>query len=300
MKKITPFELFKEDTNRLYCKIIAPIEILLFWVDYGFESNNETGYAHLIEHLFISANKQYLECLDSKMIHYNACTESDYTSYTFINLNNTSILTKEYSSLKNIFKVSITKDLISTEKKVIIEEFGILSNSVGNEVASKMIGNPEMINAFNISTVESRIQGHYQTIKSIAYTDVPNNCFADEVAQSWQDEVKLLEKTFIDDKTILKLENNHQARILKFFIHIVDVIKSKNYECLTDNNNDHITLSLEHGLSYDMKIKLLTRYGLMCSDFKFLLQETTILAKHQLWYNNLFEIFLTDWNNIYE
>ena len=153
------------------------------WVKQGskYESEEESGLSHLIEHLMINIenknNKKFRNLISkvaSEGVSYNAGTTKETTSYYFTGLSN--MLEKCIETLGTIVidNKTFSEDLLENEKKVVVQE-AISFYSSFNQIKERtsqslwgnvgvgriIVGNIDNVNNCNISKIENMINETY-------------------------------------------------------------------------------------------------------------------------------------------
>ena len=133
----------------------------------------KSGYAHLIEHMIIQANKKYLTYLEKQGIQFNAETKDCMTEYIFIDLQSELLLDElKEGNLEKIFDTGFKEEALAIERGTIAQEHLLLSNQMDEADVSEMIGNREEIANFKLAradTIKKGIYSKYHTRGIIQY-----------------------------------------------------------------------------------------------------------------------------------
>ncbi len=138
MLNIEKFELENGLKVLLNQDVTTPLVAFNLLYDVGSrdENPNQTGYAHLLEHLMFEGSKhipRFDQVLQQAGGESNAFTSTDVTNY-YITLPKQNIETAFWLESDRMFNLAITQEKLDIQKKVVIEEFkqSYLNQPYGN------------------------------------------------------------------------------------------------------------------------------------------------------------------------
>lgn len=219
-------KLKRTSLNEYFYDIDNDVDVIKYIIPCGYSSENiPLGYAHLLEHMYINSNYDYLKEIEKQGIRFNGSTYDNFMVIELIDSTGKYILRnsdfiKENEMIKNKF----LEEQLELEKKTIAQELGILRKTLGAEKADYMLGNSEEINAFSISKlneVYDKVSDKY--VRVVFRNSQNHEClndinFKNEV--SWVKKISI--KSIKDDKDsfYIQLKDDYNARILFYSLYI--------------------------------------------------------------------------------
>lgn len=290
-------------SGTIYFPIEGDIEVLTIYYDYGYMSDCNTGYAHLLEHMIVKINAAEIEKICTEGVLFNAVTREYSTEYTFINLRGGNVLAEQQKKIEKLFSESRfgekEKQLLSIEKSVIMEEYAILEKRFSAEEAMKMVGSKKQIEVFDIKRLAHVFEQLYKKGKSILLESVENIPQIIENTQyrnvyNFGKDILLQTK-----KEELYLRKCNEAKIITFFLHICcvsQISKKWTFEMVEEKN--WITVKISGELRIDDKEHILKRYCLLCTSLKFYMEEIGWLIRNELLEVDIEKVFFENWEGI--
>lgn len=290
-------------SGTIYFPIDYDIEVLSIHYNYGYFSDSNMGYAHLLEHMLIKINASKLEEICKNGVVFNAVTKEYTTEYTFINLRGGNILEKNQKKIELIFsETEIDKryeEILCKEKGTITEEFAILERRFSEETAANMVGSRKEIGLFNIENMALVFERYYKTHKSIILKKFKNLKRESEVIQS-ERKYDFYRNIVIqmNEKEIL-LKKCDETKVILFFLHICCVSQvSKKWSFEIKEEENCIKVKTIGKISINNKHHILNRYCLLCTSLKFYLEEIGWIVRNELLELDIGKEFFEKWEGI--
>ena len=294
--------------NEYICNIDSKSIVVKYIVPLGYLNNCvPTGYAHLLEHLYIKSNYRYLEELEGLGVQFNGVTKERYMEIILIDPSG-EIIEKELNNYKldNLFKSNFTNKDLEIEKNTIIQEHKILQKNMSYNDVNIMLGSIDEIKNFELDILNNFREDIEKDIKKIVFKNLKNNSIHSANKIEWVRSVNILEFFKGKDSVKLVLEDDFYARILIYVIKILLDSVYKLNDMKINNNNSMITVVIP--VSYDRLIDIISNYKInsynryklkLEASFKFLSDEVTYLVNHFHNYRFINELYyLDDWENI--
>lgn len=301
------FESFKKNSEEcFYFPCNYDIEVLSIYFSYGYLSDDYSGCAHLLEHMIIKMKQREFDEICNEGILFNAVTNEYVTEFTFINFRPKKYLEKNRQSIEKIFEnIHIsrsTEKLLSTEKKIILEEFSILENRYPISVVEKMLGDKTRIGKFNVKDMYDKYCIHYNKHKSMLLID--QNRINDEfyrISKSLQFNVSnIIIISKINNR--LQIKRNIEAKIILFCLHICNIAQlNKTWQIVITESQEDIYIEILGKLYIGNKYHILNRYWLICTNIKTYISEISYLINNDLLELDIRKAFMENWEgNLYE
>lgn len=304
---IISFDCLKNKNSSCICfPVESNIEILSINYDYGFRSDSNVGYAHLLEHMVIRIRQNEIDQILENNVQFNAVTKENTTEYTFINLRNDNFLGIHRERIVQLFENipmgSLDEKLLEEEKGTILEEYSILENRFSSKIATEMIGGRKEIEKFNVRKMEQIYNTYYIFPKCILITGsknieenfymIPKNMFYD-----FQTEIVIKK---VNSKILFKRCN--ETTIILFFLHICYISQIlKEWEMEISEEEEGIWIKIIGKLNIGNKDLILNRYTLLCSNLKMYMEEVNYIARNGLIELNVQKAFSEKWErHLYE
>lgn len=283
----------RSENGITYFDLDSDITVVKFVIPLGFaDLIQRSGYAHLIEHMIIQANKKYLTYLEKQGIQFNAETKDCMTEYIFIDLQSKMLLDElKRGNLEKIFDTKFEENELTIEKGTIAQEHLLLSNQMEEEEVSKMIGNPKEIANFQLEKTDKIRQKKYSKYDTMVFT----NSFGKETAfksekkivneHEWFERIKFLNVNRFSNGIELKIEKSLYAEILAYNLRILFCDMLKEYKLKVEHSMEDINVKIigdiekiESVMQY--KQNAYHYYYLLLTSFKHLCNEVTYVTKH--------------------
>lgn len=312
-------KLEKKSVNEYIYTINENVIVVKYLIPFGHTSKElPPGYAHLIEHMYISSNYEYLKELEKKGVRFNATTTENSIEITLIDptgdiLNDSIKNNKKENLLYSVF----TEKELELEKKVILNEYNILEKTMGEKEVESMIGSKNNIEMFCLDKLNKYHRLITPKFIKISFMPSLTNNFKNnnenfKKENSWVSDIHILKMEKDKDKTILLLEDNYSSRILFYSLRIFfDQILGLGYPYYNiKGENFEVILPVKYDLFkeyiYKYKINSLKRYKLKTAlSFKFLSDEVLNFIKLMNLYFDDYDIqdekfYLENWENAIE
>lgn len=302
---IISFECLKnKDSSCIYFPIESNIEILNIYYTYGYQSDCNTGYAHLLEHMVIKARQKEIDHILENSIQFNAVTKENTTEYTFINFRNDKFLGKHREKIVQLFQNiemgNLEEKLLMEEKGTILEEFSILENRFSSEIAAKMLGGRKSIEMFSQEKMAEIYNTCYIYPKCIFLTGL------DDIVERL---CRIPKNMFYDfQRDILIKKNNSQillkrcceTTIILFFLHICYVSQVlREWEVQISDEEEGIWIEVVGKMMIENKNLILNRYSLLCSNLKMYMEEVNYIVRNGLIELNIQKAFFDKWEGYF-
>lgn len=276
------------------------IEILSFYFDYGYLSDNGNGYAHLLEHMLIKIRQKCFEGVYENGIVFNAVTKEYVTEYTFINLRGGSYLEKNYAIIESFFKnISISEieiDMLKKEQNTILEELSILENRLGKAMAEQMLGTKRDIENFCLKKMHEIYSRNYKNKKTVIVVEQSN---IKDTFYKIPQKIKYSEKSLVIQRKggFIRLGKSQEANILLYFLRICSIAQLEKCWSINEIYEDsyEINIKVSGKLNIENKQHIMNRYRLMCSNLKMYMEEISYLVTNNLLYLDIYGSFMENW-----
>lgn len=286
-------ENIRTKENITYFDMDSDITVVKFVIPLGFaDLIQKSGYAHLIEHMIIQANKKYLTYLEKKGIQFNAETKDCLTEYIFIDLQSQVLLEElKTGNLEKIFDTKFEENFLTIEKGTITQEHLLLSNQMEEAYVSNMIGSKEEISKFQLSRADKIRQKNYSKYDTLIFSNafsekpIENSKYCDIDPDTWFEKIEFLQISRFSNGMELKLKRDLNAEILTYFLRILFCDMLKEYILKVVHSTKHIHLKLLGNIEklesiIQYKQNAYHYYYLQLTSFKYLCNEVTYFTKH--------------------
>lgn len=250
--------LIRKDDCVFLFSMDADIDSVIITLPYGYQTDRENtyrGYAHLLEHMTICSNNNYLNSLEKRGVVFNAETQGHQTRYIFLDLNRSCVIDDLNNGiLSGIFSSKFSKEQLDIEKKTIIEEHALLRNTMDTHVVNQMIGTIEAIKKFDLDKLLAiRVIRYFKPTyivlgsrcSSIENFNYASSSFTN-IDLEWYKSILFLEINKKKEAFIIELNKDIYSELLAYCIKVL-------VNPLTDVN---ISIRIDRGLKY-LKIMLL-------------------------------------------
>lgn len=303
--KLVPFDCYKDNnSNCIYFSIEHNIEIFNVYFNYGYESDSNAGYAHLLEHMIIKANQKEWSSFWKNGVQFNAVTKEYTTIFTFLNLRNSNFLFHSKKNIEETFKDLHTKgidqELLESEKRTILEELSILEKQFSENAAAAMLGNRNEITSFTISKMIEIYMSQYVALNSI---------YIGNLADKKDSYIPIHKKVFPishegivtkKDKSEFALTDCFESNIILYFLHICYVSQlHRGWDMKIYKDAAGIRLKFIGQLVLKHKRNILNRYCLSCSNLKMYMDEVSYIVMNNLSEVNIEDMFLENWEGVF-
>jgi len=279
------------------------ISLLNIIVPYGWRSDDNNGYAHLIEHLVIKNNKEYLSNLERHGVFYNASTTQDSTDYMFLS---TSDILKTEINNGNILKVlfhALNESDLAAEINTIIQERLILTQQLTNSEIDRMIGKEEEIKGFNILKANAVLASNYKNIKTLNMNNEINFYHNNKLIfnKLWIYSANIVTMERHKDSVKIILERCYYSEMLAYFLRILICNPVGKGKVDIKRNSFEIEIEIAGDLPatsrlQDLKDKSHNYYLLTLNSIKALSEELKYIIKYLGIDHNLTYMYLnTNW-----
>lgn len=300
-----PFKcLENKKHNCFFFPIDYDIEILNICFKYGYFSDSNVGYAHLLEHMVIKNCQKSLEYIYKSGVQYNAVTKEYVTVYTFINLRNENIILENQRNIINVFKdlkmENINNSMFMQEKATILEELSLLERQFTAKSAHEMLGDKKRIEEFSFDKMKEVCNLYYNN-PMIIYIGKQNNINEDVCpitsTKRWNFKKNIVLKR---EKNNFVLKNCYEANVILYFLHICYISQiSKDWEMQISIKTGTINIQFIGNVSILHKNHILHRYELLCLNIKFLMEEIEYLVINKLLDLDVEENFFDNWEGVF-
>lgn len=303
---LVPFDSYKDNnSNCIYFSIEHNIEIFNVYFNYGYESDSNAGYAHLLEHMIIKANQKEWGAFRKNGVQFNAVTKEYTTIFTFLNLRDGNFLFNSKKNIEEIFKDLHTKGIdhqsLESEKRTILEELSILEKQFSENAAAVMLGNRDEITGFTISKMIEIYMRYYVDLNSI---------YIGNLADKKDSYIPIYKKVFPisyegiitkKDKSEFVLAACLESNIILYFLHICYVSQlHRDWDMKIYKTVTGIRLKFIGQLRIEHKSNILNRYCLSCSNLKMYMDEVSYIVMNNLLEVNIEDMFLENWEGVFD
>ena len=209
------------------------IDTVILTQPFGYQEDLKegyNGYAHLLEHMTIKANNEYLNTLEKRGLVFNAETQENQTCYIFLDLTG-GIIIKELESgtLKKIYLSTFTEEQLEVERKTIIEEHSLLSNIHGKQNIDKIIGTVVQIQSFDLNTL-LRIKAKYYNEATCLLMGNPfhfsgelifKNCHCNNIDTEWFRHISIEDISYENNFPVLEFMINPYTEFLAYCLKVL-------------------------------------------------------------------------------
>lgn len=302
MEKLFEAYLMKSNNDFIYMPIEQDMEVLIYYFDFGFCSDELKGYAHLLEHMIIRINQEVLTDIKKRGIQFNAVTKENMTIYTFLNFRNNDFLLHCKPQITHIFD-SISKfnnELFELEKKTIQEELAIVSNQVTAEVASRMLGTETEIKNFTLDKMLKIFKEKYQNIHTV-YMGKIRNVDLNKFIPVYKKASNNIRQDIVLRKKGLsfELDVNQESELFLYCLHICEISQvTRQWKLSVEKNNKIYTVSIDNSFYLPKKEHIYTRYCLLCANLKVYMDEMMYLVSKDLLGIDIKQVFFSEWEVI--
>lgn len=304
-------------SKNLYIKPIkSDITVVKYIFSAGYSNTEYTsGYAHLIEHMIIQVNKEYLTGLEKKGIHFNAETKECTTEFYFIELEE-GVLLKELENeiLDKMFEKKLTSEALEIEKKTIIQEHMLLCEKLDESKVDNIIGNKKEIESFQLEIANEMKDTYYENCFKVVVTNIDrmqiatNKISVRDCNENWVNKISILKVIKNVDEMRFLLKKDQYAELLVYFLRILfnDVVRECSIDILDTDEEIEIVIL---GNKYDITEKVLrykenayVHYNILLSSLRFMCDEMSYIIVHKLYIFNLERLYkASEWEKfIYE
>lgn len=286
-------ENIRHEEGVIYFDLDSDVTVVKFVIPLGFaDLIQKSGYAHLIEHMIIQANKKYLVHLEKQGIQFNAETKDCMTEYIFIDLQSNLLLDElKKGNLEKIFRTEFKEESLEIERGTIAQEHLLLCNQMDEADVSDMIGKREEIENFKLMRADSLRKDIYSKYNTMVFTNsvIPEvkNCkedvYIDEA--NWFDNITFLKFIRCSEYVEFEMEKELHAEILTYCLRILfcDMLRSFGLKiqrlgeiiCIRIIGNIE---NIESVIQY--KSNAYHHYYLLLTSFKYLCNEVTYVTQH--------------------
>ncbi|OFL55344.1 hypothetical protein HMPREF2764_03325 [Streptococcus sp. HMSC073F11] len=242
-------------------------EVTIERIIFNFNGSIREGYLHLLEHLWVRANKSWFDDYESKMNIFNALTNKNRITFILVYTEST------VNTNKLIFDLNFNEQDFLIEKKTIYEERKLYSDSTPD--VDIVLGSLRTIEAFDLTVLKNmmhqmnykKIRFHFSSKNNGKYMKNPT-ININKYSIIWKDSNTIQLIDFYDYKVLLT--------ILKVF-----KITNDNF-CFNVNEakgNYEITFDDYEVFDFMLKNKdnVLMRYQLLLTNTQLFIEQTTYL-----------------------
>ena len=286
-------ENIRDQDGIIYFDMDSDVTVVKFIIPLGFaDMIQKSGYAHLIEHMIIQANKQYLTRLEKQGIQFNAETKDCMTEYIFIDLQSDLLMTElKKGNLEKIFKTEFNEKEVQIERGTIAQEHLLLCNQMEEDDVDEMIGNCEEIQDFELSRANKIRDTIYSKYNAMVFANsgVPEvkNCrehiHIDEY--HWFNEVTFLKIEKGNGYSEIELKRDINSEILTYCLRILFCDMLKEYKLKIKRTNERICVKILGNIGniksvIQYKNNAYHHYYLLLTSFKYLCNEVTYVTQY--------------------
>lgn len=293
--------LIRRDKHTFLFTMDVDVDAILITQDFGYLSDKRAafrGYAHLLEHMTIKSNNDYLNSLEKRGLIFNAETQEYLTCYIFLDLDG-SIIVNELNRgvLYNLFCSDYTEEELEIERKTIIEEHALITNTMGKRNADLMLGSVEKIKEFNLDTLLATRKKRYS--KHIYIIMGNKNNFTEQFfyKQSlvnfdidWYKKIQVLDIKYYKRYPVIELSVNFYSEFFVYCLRILFCsIEEVNTQLKIYRTYNRIKIQLVGNLrllkdaiisTTKYKEHAYFRYYMNLSSFKYLYTELIYITKY--------------------
>lgn len=282
--------------------IDADIDVVKYIISCGYDSDfAPSGYAHLLEHMYINTNYDYLKKIESEGANFNATTTKDFIKINIVDPTGKKVIYNgNFIKDNELIYTKFNQKQLDLEKKTIIQEHNILKKTLGNEKTDYMLGNDLQIESFSIDKLNKIHEYLFDKYIRVIFTKPLDNdktkLMKDIKGESvWLDKLKI--QTIVNSKEffIIHLNDNYNARILFYSLYIFFdetlQLGSPSYNIKVDKLEIKVPLEYVKFIEYVNKYKYNSMMIYMLKfnlSFKFLSNEIANII-------NLFDLYFDEY-----
>ncbi|SFU81304.1 hypothetical protein SAMN04487886_11824 [Clostridium sp. DSM 8431] len=219
-------KLKRTSLNEYFYDIDNDVDVIKYIIPCGYSSQDiPSGYAHLLEHMYINSNYKYLKELEKQGVRFNGATYDKFMVIDLIDSTGKNILRNSNFIKENkIMKNEFLEKQLQLEKKTIAQELGILRKTLGTEKADYMLGSPEEVKGFSINKlneVYGKVQDKYvRVIFGNSQNNESLSEFRSKNEMSWLKALAIKSIKHDKDSFFIYLKDSYNARILFYSLYI--------------------------------------------------------------------------------
>lgn len=242
-------------------------EVTIERIIFNFNGSIREGYLHLLEHLWVRANKSWFDDYESKMNIFNALTDKNRITFILIYTEST------VNTNKLIFDLNFNEQDFLIEKKTIYEERKLYSDSTPD--VDIVLGSLRTIEAFDLIVLKNmmhqmnykKIRFHFSSKNNVKYMKNPTiNIKKNSII--WKDSNTIQLKDFYDYKVLLTILKVFKLTNESFCFNINEA--KENYE-ITFDDYEVFDFMLKN------KDNVLKRYQLLLTNTQLFIEQTIYL-----------------------
>lgn len=242
-------------------------EVTIERIIFNFNGSIREGYLHLLEHLWVRANKSWFDDYESKMNIFNALTDKNRITFILIYTEST------VNTNKLIFDLNFNEQDFLIEKKTIYEERKLYSDSTPD--VDIVLGSLRTIEAFDLIVLKNmmhqmnykKIRFHFSSKNIGKYMKNPAiNIKKNSII--WKDSNTIQLKDFYDYKVLLTILKVFKLTNESFCFNINEA--KENYE-ITFDDYEVFDFMLKN------KDNVLKRYQLLLTNTQLFIEQTIYL-----------------------
>mgnify|MGYP000921331647 FL=1 len=242
-------------------------EVTIERIIFNFNGSIREGYLHLLEHLWVRANKSWFDDYESKMNIFNALTDKNRITFILIYTEST------VNTNKLIFDLNFNEQDFLIEKKTIYEERKLYSDSTPD--VDIVLGSLRTIEAFDLIVLKNmmhqmnykKIRFHFSSKNNGKYMKNPTiNIKKKSII--WKDSNTIQLKDFYDYKVLLTILKVFKLTNESFCFNINEA--KENYE-ITFDDYEVFDFMLKN------KDNVLKRYQLLLTNTQLFIEQTIYL-----------------------
>lgn len=277
----------------IYFDMNSDVTIVKFLIPLGFaDLIQKSGYAHLIEHMIIQANKKYLTYLEKQGIQFNAETKDCMTEYIFIDLQSELLLDElKRGNLEKIFDTGFNEEALAIERGTIAQEHLLLSNQMDEADVSEMIGNREEIANFKLARADTIKKGIYSKYHTMVFTnsgipEIKNDRHEANIDEfHWFEDITFYKFVKGSDYVEIEMNRDIYSEILTYCLRILFCDMLKDYGIKIKRCKEDISVKIIGDVNnirgiIQYKSNAYHHYYLLLTSFKYLCNEVTYVTQH--------------------
>lgn len=242
-------------------------EVTIERIIFNFNGSIREGYLHLLEHLWVRANKSWFDDYESKMNIFNALTNKNRITFILIYTEST------VNTNKLIFDLNFNEQDFLIEKKTIYEERKLYSDSTPD--VDIVLGSLRTIEAFDLIVLKNmmhqmnykKIRFHFSSKNNGKYIKNPTiNIKKNSII--WKDSNTIQLKDFYDYKVLLTILKVFKLTNENFCFNVNEA--KENYE-ITFDDYEVFDFMLKN------KENVLKRYQLLLTNTQLFIEQTIYL-----------------------
>lgn len=242
-------------------------EVTIERIIFNFNGSIREGYLHLLEHLWVRANKSWFDDYESKMNIFNALTNKNRITFILIYTAST------VNTNKLIFDLNFNEQDFLIEKKTIYEERKLYSDSTPD--VDIVLGSLRTIEAFDLIVLKNmmqqmnykKIRFHFSSKNNVKYMKNPTiNIKKNSII--WKDSNTIQLKDFYDYKVLLTILKVFKLTNENFCFNVNEA--KENYE-ITFDDYEVFDFMLKN------KDNVLKRYQLLLTNTQLFIEQTIYL-----------------------